>query len=208
MNERRNMSITNDWILITCTFLQIPLGLISLYCVPNHLIQLVKNFWPNAGVKGHKLSFSLAANSFLNYTCSLAQLLICVYQKSFGALWYFYIFVPILYSLIYYMMIAGSLRKMFPPRGVPVWDSSQLNGTTVRQVSFYWEPSQDINFELEPSEECNICFEHYVARFKPQYSCLCIHKQICYKCIIQQLMVSRTCPWCRQDINELHIKMF
>lgn len=202
------MAIINDWILIVCTGFQLPLVLLSIYCIPEHVVRLSKNFWPHVGTKGHKLSFSIGVNGFFNYICSLIQVLVCAYRRDFGELWFFYFFVPIGYSLIYYMMIVGSIRKMYPPRGVPVWDANQLNGTTIRQVSFFWEPVSGINLEQEPREDCNICFESYIQRFKPQYTCQCSHKQICHTCIIQQVSINRTCPWCRQEINELHIKMF
>jgi hypothetical protein len=114
------------------------------------------------------------------------------------------------YTLILYSFIHGSIRKFSNPV-IPTWTHNNALSVepSIRQVSFYWN-ARESPIDLENpdhQEECNICFENYLKELKPEYSCKCAQKQICHRCILRQVVVNRTCPWCRETISEIHIKM-
>lgn len=65
-----------------------------------------------------------------------------------------------------------------------------------------------IDFEnIHVMSECNICYEEKPSETFPEYRCLCSKKSICGICLMKLVNQNKECPWCRQKIYEITLKV-
>lgn len=202
------MIFTNEHVLIINSLSQIPIGLLSYYCIPQSLQRISHNYWPSLIHIGYRLSYMLNVNLIINYITFILQIVLYVYHKEQEnvKLAPLYFLTPIIYMIISVSYVVGVVRKLGRRIEPSIFEARHETNTniTLRKVSLYWLPIEIS--EQNEEFECNICYELYRRSFEPSYPCKCVQKSVCHRCILSHINTNRTCPWCREVIHEIHVK--